>query len=433
MGKNLQHKLKRVIGRWDLVLLFINVTIGAGIFGLPSKIFSLSGFYSLAALLVCALVVFVFVFIFAEVASRFDKTGGPYLYVLTAFGKIPAFLIGWLLLITRIAGYAALINLLVTYLSYFNPVFLEQSYKFGLIIGVTCILTWVNYLGVKNSTVLSNTLAIAKILPLLVFVIVGLFFINPELIDIQQAPPKFSDFSSSVFILIFAFVGFETALVNTGEVKNTRKNIPFALIISILFVAIFYGLIQYVSMGTLPGLASSDKPITDATELFMGSSGAILITIGALISILGTLNAAMLIGSRIPYALSEKNQFPRLFSQLHSKYRTPVYSLFIFSSISLIVSLTGSFIYAVSIGVISRVLIYLMVCSAMIKLRRKDKGKTTYYKIPFGYFFAILGILACIWLLSSSKWTELKDVFITVIIGFTLFGLYKIISKKTSK
>jgi len=111
--------LKREIRRWDLVLLLVNNTIGAGIFGLPSKIFNLSGFYSLAALLVCAIVIFVLIFIFAEVASRFDKTGGPYLYILTTFGKIPAFIIGWLILITRIAAFAALINLLVTYLSYF--------------------------------------------------------------------------------------------------------------------------------------------------------------------------------------------------------------------------------------------------------------------------------------------------------------------------
>lgn len=426
-------ELKREIKRWDLVLLLINGIIGAGIFGLPSKIFSLSGFYSLPALFVCAAVVFLLIFIFSEVASRFDKTGGPYLYTLTAFGKIPAFIIGWLIFITRIAGYAALINLLVTYLSYFYPALTEQANKFGLIISITLILTWVNYLGVKNSTKLNNTMAIAKLLPLLIFIIVGLFFINPELIDIHQAPPKISDFSSSVLILIFAFTGFEAILVNTGEFKKPRKNIPFALIISIIFVAIIYGLIQLVCMGTLPELASSEKPITDAAQLFMGSSGAILITVGAVISIGGTLNAVMLIGSRVPYALSEEDQFPRIFSRLHSKYRTPVYSLIAFSVISLIASLTGSFIYAVSISVISKVLIFIMVCAAMIKLRIKDKGETDYYKLPYGYFFAIMGIVASIWLLSSSKLTALRDVLITIIIGIIFFIVFKITSRKKAK
>ncbi len=425
--------LKREIRRWDLVLLLINNIIGAGIFGLPSKIFNLSGFYSLFALLVCAIIVFVLIFIFAEVASRFNKTGGPYLYTLTAFGKIPAYIIGWLLFITRIAAYAALINLLATYLSYFYPAFLEPSYKFGLIISVTFILTWVNYLGVKNSTTLNNTFAIAKLLPLMVFIIVGLFFINPELINVHQVPPNLSDFSSSVLILIFAFTGFEAVLVNTGEVRNTRRNIPFALITSISFVAIFYGLIQFVSIGTLPGLASSDTPITNAAQIFMGSSGAILITIGAVISIGGTLNAVMLIGSRLPFALSKEDQFPNLFSKLHSKYQTPVYSLLVFSGIALIASLTGSFIYAVSINVISKMIIFLTVCAAMIKLRRKDKGETTYYKLPYGYFFATMGIIASIWLLSSSNLTSLRDVLITIIIGIILFGVFKIFSKRNTK
>ena len=426
--------LKREIRKWDLVLLLVNNTIGAGIFGLPSKIFSLSGFYSLFALLACAIVIFILIFIFAEVASRFDKTGGPYLYILTTFGKIPAFIIGWLILITRIAAFAALINLLVTYLSYFYPFLLLPAYKFAIIIGVTFILTWVNYLGVKNSTTVNNTFAIAKVLPLLVFVIVGLFFINPELIDVHQTVPSLTDFSSSVLIFTFAFTGFEAVVVNSGEFKDSKKNIPFALIVSILFVAVFYGLIQFVSMGNLPELATSTTPITDAAEAFMGHSGAILITIGAVISLLGTLNAVMLVGSRLPYALSVKQQFPKLFSKLHPKYQSPVFSLLLFSGISLIASLTGSFIYAVSINVISKVLIFIMVSAAMIKLRMKDTGETTYFKLPQGYLFATVGFIASIWLLSSSKLSELRDVLITVLIGLILLGIYKNISrgKKTS-
>lgn len=420
--------LKREIKRWDLVLLFINSTIGAGIFGLPSKIFSLTGFYSLPALFLCAAIVFILVLNFAEVASRFDKTGGPYLYILAAFGKIPAFIIGWLILITRVATYAALINLMVTYLSYFNPIFLEPLYRFGLIISITLLFTWVNYLGVKTSTVLNNTLAIAKILPLLLFVLVGLFFINPELINPAQAPPSLPDFSSSVLILIFAFTGFEAVLVNTGEVRNPEKNIPFALMVSIAFVAVFYGLIQLVSIGTLPALASSEKSITDAAQLFMGSSGATLITLGAIISIGGTLNAVMLIASRVPYALSEEKQFPGLFARLHPKHRTPVFSLLVFSAVSLMASLTGSFIYAVSISVISKVLIFLMVCAALIKLRQKDQAGKTYFRLPYGYFFATAGIIASVLLLSSSRLTELVDVLITVFIGIILFGAYKLFS-----
>ena len=412
------------------MLLMINSTIGAGIFGLPSKIFALSGIYSLPALFLCGLIVFVLVLVFAEVASRFKKTGGPYLYILSAFGRIPAFIIGWLILITRVSTYAALVNLMVTYISYFNPILSEPVYHFSLITGITLFFTWINYLGVRSSTLVNNTLSIAKILPLLVFVLVGLFFMDFDLIKMDQPPPEMESFLSTVLILIFAFTGFEAVVVNTGEMKNPEKNIPFALILSISFVAVFYALIQFVSIGILPNLAASETPITDAAQIFMGSPGAIFITLGAVISIGGTLNAVMLVGSRLPYALSEEKQFPGLFSKLHPKYRTPVHSLFIFTAVTLVASLTGSFIYAVSISVISKILIFLMACAALIKLRKKHPAERNFYKLPYGYVFAITGIIASVGLLLSSEFSELLDVLITTGIGILLYALYKLLSRR---
>ena len=419
-------QLKREIRRWDLVLLLINNIIGAGIFGLPSSIYSLSGFYSIPALFVCAGVVFILVLNFAEVASRFQRTGGPYLYTLDAFGRWPAFVIGWLILITRLATYAALLNLLVTYLGYFSPVFQEEIfYRYVIIIGVTALLTLVNYRGVRNSTLLNNSLGVIKLLPLLVFIGAGLFFIQPELIQTDQPLPSWSDFSAAVFILVFAFTGFEATLVNTGEVRNPAKDIPFALIVAISFIAIFYGLIQVVSIGTLPGLAGSDKPLTDAAETFMGPTGAAFITLGAVISISGTLNAVMLVGSRVPYALSTEGQFPHFLSRLHPGFRTPVYSLLIFSGVSLLASLSGSFIYAASISVISKILILLTVCAALIRLRRTEEKEAAYFRLPYGYLWAIVGIAACIWLLFSADLGQLGSVLITTLIGLILYGVYR--------
>ncbi|CAN5356492.1 APC family permease [soil metagenome] len=422
--------LKREISRWDLVLLLINSTIGAGIFGLPSQIYSLAGIYSIPALIFCALIVFVLVLNFAEVASRFKKTGGPYLYILEAFGRIPAFIIGWLILITRVSTYAALINLMVTYLAYFNPELTNPIYKFALITFITFLFTWVNYLGIRNSTNLSNFLAIAKILPLLLFVVAGLFYIDFALVDTSVPLPTLSDFTAAILILIFAFTGFEAVLVNTGELKQPRRDIPFALIVSLSFVAVFYCFIQFVSIGTLPGLSTSTRPITDAAQLFMGTAGAAIITIGAVISIGGTLNAVMLIGSRVPYALSVEDQFPKFFSYLHPQKRTPVYSLFIFTAVTLLASLTGSFMYAVSISVISKVLIFLLVCAAMIKLRQNKKPQENYFKLKYGYFFAVTGILASIGLLISSETAEFIDVLYTTIAGLILYGLFKLASTR---
>ena len=269
----LSTQLKRVIGKWDLILLMINSLVGSGIFGLPSKIFAQAGVYSLLVIIFCAALMLVLVLNFAEVASRFTKTGGPYLYTLTAFGKFPAFLMGWLILITRLATYAALVNIFVTYLGVFNPIFETQSAKVLIIFMLTLLFTLVNHFGVKGSTIVNNSLTISKLVPLFVFIIVGLFFINPDNFNLNESAPKLFEFSNSIFLMVFAFSGFEAIIVNTGEIKTPRKNIPIALLITISFVTVFYVLLQMVCIGTLPGLAESERPIAEAAMQFMGQIG----------------------------------------------------------------------------------------------------------------------------------------------------------------
>ena len=425
--------LKREIKRWDLVLLIINSIIGAGIFGLPSKIFSLAGIYSMAAIFICAILMLVIILNFSEVASQFKKTGGPYLYTLKAFGKFPGYIIGWLALISRIAAYAALINLLVDYLSYLNERFNDQSVRSITIIIITAIIFLVNYRGVKSSSRLNNLLGISKLIPLTLFVIVGFFFIDFALLDFNQPSLSITDFSSAILILVFAFTGFEAAVINTGEMSNPEKDIPFALIFSTLFVALFYILIQVVSVGTFPDLANSNKPIADAADFIFGSTGGLLITIGAVISIGGTLNANLLAGSRLPFALSEENQFPMVFSKTNTKTAVPYVSLIVYSVVTILVSVTGTFIYALSISVISKVFIFSIISAALIKLRTANKQNETAFKLRFGSLSAILGIIICVWLLSVSKLSDFRDVVIIIIAGLIVYFIFKFTVKMRNK
>lgn len=415
----------RAIRKWDLVMLMINTIIGAGIFGLPSKVFELSGTYSIVAFVVCALIIFNIIICFAEVGSQFDKTGGPYLYILDSFGQMPAFIMGWLLLWSRIISYAALINLLVTYSGYYNPLFNQSLPRILIIVYLTLLLTAINYVGVKKTTLVNNFLTVGKVVPLLIFVGVGFFFLNPDLLAFQQ-PPDFSDFSSSVLLLVFAFGGFEVVVINSGEMKNPNKIIPVALIISSLIVMILYGSIQVVSVGTLQSLANSEKPLADAAQSFMGAFGGNLITIGAIISIVGALNAILLVGSRLLFALSNEGQLPKVLSTIHPHYRTPTIALFAFTILSVVIAVTGSFIYAITITAIIRTVMYAMVCAALIKLRIRKKPPESFFKIPWGIFFATTGILFSTWLFSSSQWVEMRDVIICIALGlFTYWGYKK--------
>lgn len=416
--------LTRSISKWEMVLLFINGIIGAGIFGLPSKAFKISGVYSIAAILVCAVAVFVIILCFAEVSSRFDKTGGPYLYAHSSFGPLPAFLTGWLLFLTRFITFAALINLLITYLAVFSPWFLQPSSRIISIVFITMLLAFINHVGVKNSTRFNNVLTIAKLLPLFLFIIVGLFYIEPANFEVKEVP-GFSSFSSTVLLLVFAFGGFESVLVNSGEVKNPSKNLPFALLLATTIIAILYILIQTVTIGTLPTIGTSDKPLAEAAGLFIGKSGATIIAIGALFSITGTLNAIMLVGSRVPFALSEQQQFPKIFSYVHPRFNTPTWSLLLFMSITILVSITNSFLYAATISAIIRIMIYAIVCIALIKLRKKNESQTGYFKVRYGKAIAIVGLLITFWLLSSSKINELRDVSIASAVGLIIYVVFE--------
>lgn len=423
--------LKRGIQKWDLVFLIINSVIGAGIFALPAKVFALSGVYSIFAFLLCALVMMVLILVFAEVSSRFEQTGGPYLYVLTAFGKIPAFIIGWLLMLTRLFSYATLINLMILYLSFFSDIFNLPEVRIGMIILITGLITYFNWIGVKNTARVSNVLTIAKLFPLAVFIIVGLFYIDFDLMK-GGTPPSWSDFSASTLLLIFAFGGFEAGLVNSGEIVNPKKNLPFGLMTAAAIIAGFYILIQVVSIGTLPDLASSDKPLADAATGFMGWYGGMFITIGAVVSIMGTLNVQILSGSRLPYALSLENQLPALFGKVHPKFATPYISILFFASLVAFVAIVWGFMSSLAVSVISRLILYALVAASLIKLR-KSHPDDKHFKIPYGNYLAIAGIIATIWLLSGSQAEEIWDTLIWTSLGLGIFAIHRIFSKPRKK
>lgn len=197
-------------------------------------------------------------------------------------------------------------------------------------------------------------------------------------------------------------------------------------------MSLFYAAIQFVSIGTLPDLANSDKPLADAAFLFMGRKGAILITLGAFISVSGTLNTVMLIGGRIPFALAEEKQLPAGLAKIHPRYFTPGRSLFLFALLAFLASVSGTFIYAIGISVISKVMIFLVVSAALLRLRITMKEQKEYYKLRYGKFLALTGIALALILLFTSKTDEFRAVFITLILGavFYVFNLLYLKKRK---
>lgn len=423
MGQSTKPQLVRGIGKWSLVALVINGVIGAGIFGLPANVYALAGTYSLLAFLVCAIFIALLVLCFAEVASRFTETGGPYLYAHAAFGAPVGFQIGWLMWLTRLTGFAALCNLLIGYLEYFIPAVDEGISRTVIVTLIVSGFTYVNVIGIRPAAMVSNLFTVGKLVPLILFVGVGIFFLDPQRYSLAS-PPDHSDFSNAVLLLVFAFTGFEVALIPAGEVRDPRRHMPFALLTAIGVAALLYMLIQIVCIGTLPDLAHSERPLADAGELFLGAAGASLITAGALISIAGTLNTGMIAAPRLIFAMAEHGQLPRFLAATHPRFHTPYVAILVSAIVMLVFSLQASFIAALTISTIIRLITYAATCIALIKLRRDPNAVPATFTVPGGSFIAIAATALSGWLLVNSSGNEVLLLAIAAALGLMIYLLY---------
>lgn len=428
--KSSEERLVRGIRRWDLVALAINGIIGAGIFGLPAKVFALIGTYSLIAFIACAIVVTLIILCFAEVSSRFDETGGPYLYARKAFGPTVAFEIGWLMWLARITAFAANCNLLVIYLGYFWPPVAGTWWRAVTIVFVVAMLTSINVIGVRQSAIVSNVFTVGKLVPILIFIGAGLFFVNPNAFAFGPRPGV-GAFSQSILLLIYAFTGFEMAVIPAGEVRNPQKHLPRALLIAIAVVAVVYVLIQIVCVGTLPELAQSQKPLADAGSRFLGTAGGVIISAGAMISITGNLNILVLSGSRIPFAIAEQQQLPSVFARVHQRYATPHVAIFATAAIMLLLTMSSSFLAALTISAIARLLTYGATCVSLPILRRKS-SRPPIFKLPGGTLIAALSLMLAVWLLANSTWKEARAAAVAALAGLIIYFGYRVYARRTA-
>lgn len=406
-----------------MIALMLNATIGGGIYGLPSQVFAKSGSYSLLAMLACVLAISLIIFCFAEVGSRFSGTGGPLLYAHEAFGPFAGFMTGWLSLVLRIIGMAAITNITISYLGFFFPYAQTGTGRSLLVCLLIITLCYINLLGIKQSVLLNNIFTTGKIFTLLFFVGVGLFFIKKENFNFSQ-PVSFESFSASVLLMVYAFSGFTGAVTTGGEMKNPQKDIPYSLIAVQVFKVVLYMLIQVVCIGTLSTLAQSTKPLTDAASNFLPGWGGIVITIGALISFTATLNGGVLVASRICYGMAYKNLLPSFMGKVHKRFRTPHISLLFTCGIMLVLTLTNSLLFLLTVNAIGTLLIYIISCSALIKLRAKQNIPPAAYVLPAGRSIAAVSILFCFMILTGSTGQQFLYIFGVLVAGALVYGFF---------
>ncbi|MEO6334032.1 MAG: amino acid permease [Pyrinomonadaceae bacterium] len=425
------EKLVRGLGRWDLTAIAINTVIGTGIFILPARVTGLIGSYSLFAFVACALIAGLIVLCFAEVSSRFESTGGMYVYAREAFGSVVGFEVGWLYWIVRVATFAANCNAFLIYLGFFFPEANVGITRAALITLIVCGMSLVNVLGVRQSAIMTNIFTVGKIVPLLVFVGVGLFFIRPANFSFAQTP-EYGKFSEAILLLIYAYVGFEAAVIPAGETKDPKKNLPFALLMALGFCTVLFMLVQIVAMGTLENLAASERPLADAAGQFMGTFGGIFIAVGALISILGNLNGGFLSASRLPFAMAEQRDLPAVLARTHKRFKTPHFSIIATAVAVLILTIQSSFFTAVTIATVTRLFVYAATCLALpvFRLWKRDVPEAE-FKAPAGILASILSIILIVWLLTDKKViNEGLPILIAAVVGLVIYVAYRMLRKE---
>jgi APA family basic amino acid/polyamine antiporter len=417
--------LRRELGKWDLTAIGVNQVIGGAVFALPAALAASAGGWSpwMVAAIGCASMLIALSF--AEVASRFDGTGGPYLYTRAAFGRFAAFEVGWLMWFTRAASWASVINVLAASLGFYWPSVTAGTPRMLLMTAIIATLAAINIRGIRQSSVVLNALTIGKIAPLLVFIGAGLFFIDPSAL-VPGPLPTMASLSASALLLIFAFGGYEVVPVPAGEARDPIRTVPFALIMTIVIVTAIMTLAQVVALGTLPGLAASKTPLADAAARFLGSGGAALVTLGAVFSTTGNNMGQALSGSRNLFALAEQGDLPRFFGNVHPRFRTPVNAILVTSVVSLVLAVSGTFAATATVSAISRLLVYVATCASTIRLRNPAFAgvvRPAIFVIPLGPVIPSVAILIALAIVAGATSAQLIGGAAAVVVGAVLYAV----------
>ena len=396
-------------GFWSIVLLGINGIVGTGIFLLPNKAYSIIGSASLGVLLFDAVIAGCIALCFAEAASLFTRNGGPYLYAKHALGDFWAFEVGVLKWIVTVIAWAAMAVGFATALGAAVPAlsgdFAKDVISFILIVG----LTIVNIFGVNVSKFVNNLITISKLVPLGLFIAIGIFFINGANFTPVFPQDTYVDgsFAQAAVLLFFAYTGFEVIAIAAEDMKNPKKNLPRAIIMCMLLVSVLYMAILAVSIGVLgTDLANTKAPVQDAFNVIVGPIGMYIVLIGTLISMGGINFAEAYYAPRVATSMAEDGMLPNALSK-RNRFNAPYVAAIVTAIASVLLAWSGSFTTLAAISAVSRFTQYLPTCLAVIIFRRKWADKARSYTIPGGYLIPVIAIGTSLWMLAQAQTNQL--------------------------
>jgi amino acid transporter len=414
--------LERVVSRWQIVGISLNAVIGSGVYLVPAAAAALLGPASLWAVALAGLAVLLLALCFAEAGSHFAEPGAGYIYTRAAFGEFIGFQVGWMTWLARIAGGAALWAGLAQTLTFVSPAAAAGFSRVAVITVPLVLLTVINIAGVKYAARLEVIFAIAKIFPLLFFVAVGIPAIDASLI-VPMAAPDPAGLGAAASLLLFAYAGFENTAAAAGEFKNPQRDVPFALIISIVAITLLYTLVQLVALGTLPDLAARTEgaALADSITRTVGVWAGVILTLGAVVSIGGNIGNTVLVGPRYLFAMATSGFGPAALARIHPRFHTPAWAIAAQAVVTGALALSGSFVQLAMLSIIARLATYIGTAAAVPVLRRRLTVGEHTIVLPGGATIPILALLVCLAFLASATTGNLIAGGIALLAGAAVY------------
>lgn len=387
-------RLDRAFGLWNLGAIGINMVIGGGFFMLPSIFYGHTGAWTPWLIILVGLGLIPVGLCFAEIGSRFRETGGPYLYIRTAFGRFAGFEIGWMMWVSRVSAHASVVTAMVMAAGYFFPEMATGWGRAGLVVGVTSLITLLNVIGSRETAFFLTIVTILKFSPILFFIGAGFFHVDWS--GFPPLPPVTgSQLSTTALLLVFSLSGFEMLTIPAGEVRNPHLNVPRALIIVILSSVAIMVLANVITIGLLPDLARSKTPVADASFIMFGTPGAALIFLATIVAAIGHNTSSLIAASRIVFGLAEGRDIPRFFGKIHAKYHTPTNAILVTALVIIVLTLAGSYEILAMTSALTRLLIYIGVSAATLRLRQprfRDRVSAPSFVPPMARFMPWIAI-----------------------------------------
>jgi len=424
-SRNPDALLSRELGVRQLASNVFNYTVGSGIFALPAIAVAYLGSAAPFAYVACAVVMALVVLCFAEAGSRVASTGGPYAYVETALGPMIGFVAGCMVFSTGLsaaAGVSSLIARSILALFPGAPAALANV----LIVLLVAGLVTLNLRGIKNGARVLEGITVAKLLPLLAFVCLGVWFIQPANLVITEVP-NLATVLSTAGIVIFAFSGIEGAMIPSGEVKDSARTVPRAVILALGAATLLYLAVQFVALGIMGLDLAHDRttPLATAAGTIFGPVGRTVIIVGAVVSMFGYLSANVLSEPRGLFALSRDGFLPKVFTQVHPRFHTPNVAIVVYGFLVGAIALSGTFEQLAVFANLAALTVYFLCAISVLVLRKRNvRTEGEPFLLPGG---PLIPIAACVAIAGLFYQTVQRDQFVAWLVVLVLvFGLYGI-------